>query len=261
MNSSDRVNRCIEHARRLFHEWQYADAADLSRRLERPLDLNLVGWLHLLLEHRARRTRVLLQKRVDLYRAVAKEEGCAGMLAEPHLEVLKDQLNRTLDSAIQGFSGHVERMFSSAGTAPQVSEKDVDNHFRIICVGTINSGIASLESEGLLRSTENDHQRSPLPPPQTTARGRGFPANADEHRKIVKAVQSLGSKWQSLLPELCIQVDSEKADLPKWAVEEHIRSWKGMARALKGSKSSRVREKLAGWVRYRLKWIERNRPH
>jgi hypothetical protein len=94
---------------------------------------------------------------------------------------------------------------------------------------------------------------------RASARGKGFPANAGDHRKVAAAVAKTGDDWMPNLPNLCRELHRVGADVPKYLKEEEmLETWEEIAEAVEGPGKSSAREKVSAHVRYRLKWIRNN---
>ena len=91
-------------------------------------------------------------------------------------------------------------------------------------------------------------------------RGKGFAANAEDHRKVAAAVTAIGDDWMANLPNLCQELHRVGAGVPRyWKEEEMLETWEEVAEAVDGPSTSSAREKVSAYVRYRLRWI-RNHP-
>ena len=87
-------------------------------------------------------------------------------------------------------------------------------------------------------------------------RGKGFAANAEDHRKVAAAVAAIGDNWMANLPGLCRELHRIGAEVPRyWREEEVSETWDEVAEAVDGPGTSSGREKVSAYVRYRLRWI------
>jgi hypothetical protein len=91
-------------------------------------------------------------------------------------------------------------------------------------------------------------------------KGKGFSADADNHRIVWQAVEVLGAGWRQALGALCLQLDVSGADFPKTMADaEGADSWSDMAEYIARPKRSASRQRLVKYVEYRLRWIARNK--
>jgi hypothetical protein len=104
----------------------------------------------------------------------------------------------------------------------------------------------------------------PIPPTRVarpSARGKGFAANAEDHRKVAGAVAKIGDDWMPKLPALCRELHRAGADVPRyWKEEEMVETWDEIAQAVEGPDKSSAREKVSAHIRYRLRWIRERQP-
>jgi hypothetical protein len=89
-------------------------------------------------------------------------------------------------------------------------------------------------------------------------RRRGFAPNAEDHQKVVEAVAQVGDGWSFHLDEVCRQLQIVAAAFPKSPRKEGFDSWDDLAEDILGPGNSSTRERVAGYIRYRLKWLRSN---
>jgi hypothetical protein len=92
---------------------------------------------------------------------------------------------------------------------------------------------------------------------QASRRGRGFPANASDHRKVATAVAGFGEGWMEKLPDVCRELHRVGAALPTYW-REIVETWEGIADAVDGAGKSADREKTSAHIRYRINWVRRH---
>jgi hypothetical protein len=92
-------------------------------------------------------------------------------------------------------------------------------------------------------------------------RGRGFEANASDHRKVAAAVLLFGEHWAAQLPQLCRELHQVGADLPTyWKEKEFVETWEEIAGEVEGDGKSSAREKVFKYIKYRIRWVREHPP-
>jgi hypothetical protein len=92
-------------------------------------------------------------------------------------------------------------------------------------------------------------------------RGKGFDANASDHRKVAMAAAPFGNDLMPHLRELCVELQRVGADVPSSVRDgEFLETWTEIAAEVEGSKNSTIREKISAYIRYRLNWVRKHPP-
>ena len=90
-------------------------------------------------------------------------------------------------------------------------------------------------------------------------RRRGFPANADDHYKVVEVISKIGADWPSRLAEVCRQLQNVGAVFPKALRRQaFVHTWDEIAEDILGPGNSSLRESVAKHIKYRINWVRRN---
>jgi hypothetical protein len=93
----------------------------------------------------------------------------------------------------------------------------------------------------------------------TKSKARGFAANAGDHRKVAEVVAGIGDDWPLKLPQLCKLLQEKGAVFPEsFHKLEGADSWEELADDILGQENRSRRERIASYIRYRLKWVSRN---
>jgi hypothetical protein len=87
-------------------------------------------------------------------------------------------------------------------------------------------------------------------------RGKGFKANASDHRKVALAATPFGNDLMPHLRELCVELHRVGADVPSSLKDGE--TWEEIAAEVEGSKHSPIREMISAYIRYRLNWVRKH---
>jgi hypothetical protein len=88
-------------------------------------------------------------------------------------------------------------------------------------------------------------------------RGRGYAANAKDHRKVCDAVSKVGDDWSARLPELCRHLQTLGAEFPlDWKNPHSVQCWDTVADKVQDD--SRLQERVRAYVKYRITWLQKN---
>lgn len=83
-------------------------------------------------------------------------------------------------------------------------------------------------------------------------RPRGYPANEDDHRKVVQAVEGIGAEWKSHLSELSRELSRVGADIPRRLKKEYgCETWEDVGDVLTKAPERGI---VIHHIQYRLKW-------
>ena len=77
---------------------------------------------------------------------------------------------------------------------------------------------------------------------------------------MAAVVATLGENWMQQLPLLCSELHRVGADLPKYWRKEFVETWEEIAKETEGHGKSSSREKVAKYIKYRLRWVRQNPP-
>jgi hypothetical protein len=87
-------------------------------------------------------------------------------------------------------------------------------------------------------------------------RRRGFPARADEHRRVLAALERFGEEWPDHLPEICRELEGE-VPFPKSWRRKGVSNWEDVAGELEGGPSI-LRNPVLDYIQYRIRWAKKN---
>jgi hypothetical protein len=88
----------------------------------------------------------------------------------------------------------------------------------------------------------------------TARRRRGFPANKEDHLKVIDAVTPLGEDWIGRLPDACRKLHEIAASFPR-SLDKFADSWEDMASELTHRGAFSPRERVIKYIRYRMNWF------
>ena len=133
----------------------------------RPLQLSILGWSGVLLDHRISVTRRLIQKRIEIFGQVAAEHLESGMLSQPNIESLKKDLQNSVEFAKLAFLDCLHRMFAAEGNVSEFAatamRQSVPLAFDRECLGLISTSISALEAEAIAKRYQRPLRAGELP--------------------------------------------------------------------------------------------------
>src|SRR5262245_52789156 len=98
--AAERVRAHIKLAQSRYNEWLENNPHDAPCR---STEMALLDWANVLLDHKVARTRLTIQKRIEIFGHVAEQCEDLDMLSEANLSDLKEILLRHLTFAKVGF--------------------------------------------------------------------------------------------------------------------------------------------------------------
>jgi hypothetical protein len=156
---SQRTRDNINLAETRFRQWL---ECDLDGKLEAPRrrpNLGSLGWSKEILDHEVARIRLVIEKRIEIYRQVYLAYDDPEMLSSSNLDALKNAVLRTKEVAKTVCVDRANRELDADGAVTELAARAVRNRinwtFDSRCLGVINTAIQALAAE----ATANRHRR------------------------------------------------------------------------------------------------------